>query len=43
VELPKGAGPHVVAAARELVAERGEDVLNDLAKRHFATTAQVLA
>lgn len=42
VTLPKGAGPHVVAAARALVEERGEEVLHDLAKLHFATTAQVL-
>lgn len=40
--LPKGAGPHVVAAARELVAEQGSEVLHDVAKLHFATTAQVL-
>lgn len=41
--LPKGAGPHVVAAARALVAEQGPEVLRDVAKLHFATTAQVLA
>jgi len=40
--LPKGAGPHVVAAAKQLVAEQGADVLRDVAKLHFATTAQVL-
>lgn len=40
--LPKGAGPHVVAAARELVAEQGPEILRDVAKLHFATTAQVL-
>ena len=41
--MSKEPGPHVVAGARELVAARGEAVLRDLAKLHFATTAQVLA
>jgi len=42
-ELPKGAGPKVVAAGRRLVAERGRDALARFAKLHFATTEQVLA
>lgn len=39
--LPKGAGPPVLAAARRLVAEKGRDVLAQVAKLHFRTTDDV--
>ena len=39
--LPKGAGPPVLAAARELVAKQGEEVLGRYAKLHFSTTQQI--
>lgn len=42
VTLPKGASAAVIAAARELVAKHGADVLNQAAKCHFRTTQQVL-
>lgn len=42
VPLPKGAGPQVVDAAREVVRRGGEEALASVAKLHFATTAQVL-
>lgn len=42
VTLPRGASDLVVAAARELVAQHGEDVLGRVAKLHFATTGKVL-
>jgi ribonuclease HIII len=41
--LPKGAGPRVLEAARELVKTRGAEILNGIAKLHFKTTARVLA
>jgi ribonuclease HIII len=43
VQLPKGASPQVVAAAREVVARHGREALGTVAKLHFATTAKVLA
>jgi ribonuclease HIII len=42
VELPKGASPAVVEAAREIVARGGRDALASVAKLHFATTDKVL-
>ena len=41
--LPKGAGPPVLAAARELARRGGRAALAEVAKLHFATTAQALA
>jgi ribonuclease HIII len=41
--LPKGAGPPVLAAARELARRGGRDALAEVAKLHFATTAQALS
>jgi ribonuclease HIII len=40
--LPKGAGEPVIAAARRIVAERGQTALNELAKLSFRTTQKVL-
>ncbi|MBT9557290.1 MAG: ribonuclease HIII [Myxococcales bacterium] len=40
-ELPKGAGPPVLAAARALVASDGPDALRKVAKLHFKTTQDV--
>ena len=40
-ELPKGAGPPVLAAGRELVAMHGREVLSRVAKLHFRTTDQL--
>ncbi len=42
VELPRGAGPAVAAAAREIVRRHGADGLNRCAKTHFKTCAQIL-
>lgn len=42
-ELPKGAGPPVLAAAKRLVAALGKEALPHFAKVHFATTRQVLS
>jgi ribonuclease HIII len=42
VELPRGASPRVVAAAREIAARGGREALGDVAKLHFATTEQAL-
>jgi ribonuclease HIII len=42
VELPRGASPQVVAAARSIAARGGRDALAEVAKLHFATTRQVL-
>ena len=39
--LPKGAGPPVLAAAREMVAREGPEALEQYAKLHFRTTEQV--
>jgi ribonuclease HIII len=43
LELPRGAGPPVLRAARRLVARDGPEALRDVAKLHFATTDKVLA
>jgi ribonuclease HIII len=40
-ELPRGS-THVLEAARRVLKELGEEGLRDVAKVHFATTAQVL-
>jgi len=39
--LPKGAGSPVLKAGRELVKERGRDILAEVAKVHFRTTGQL--
>ena len=43
INLPKGAGSEVEAVAKQLVAKRGPDVLLNLVKYHFRTTAKVLS
>ena len=43
VELPKGASPQVVEAARAIATRGGREALGQVAKLHFATTEQVLA
>jgi len=40
--LPKGAGPPVLSAAKELVSREGAEALQKYAKMHFKTTDQVL-
>ncbi len=41
--LPKGASdPSIVVIGRELVAEHGKDMLNEIAKLHFKTTDAIL-
>jgi ribonuclease HIII len=42
VELPKGASPQVIEAARTIAARGGRDALEQVAKMHFATTEKVL-
>lgn len=42
IELPKGAGPPVRAAAGEILRRKGEAALRSVAKQHFRTFAQVL-
>jgi len=42
VELPKGASREVEAVALRLVIDRGEQILNRIAKTHFKTAARVL-
>jgi ribonuclease HIII len=42
IQLPKGAGPAVIDAAREVVTRHGEQALTHLAKTSFKTTAKVL-
>lgn len=39
--IPKGAGPPVLAAAREIVSLKGKDILPKVAKLHFRTTEQI--
>lgn len=41
VEIPLGAGPHVLDAARELIATHGQDILPKVAKMHFKTSREV--
>jgi len=43
LKLPKGAGPQVIEAGRELVAIHGEEALRKYAKLSFRTTQKVLA
>ena len=41
--LPKGASdPWIVVIGRELIAEHGKDILNEIAKLHFKTTEAIL-
>jgi ribonuclease HIII len=41
--LPKGASdPSIVVIGRELVAEHGKDILNEIAKLHFKTTETII-
>jgi ribonuclease HIII len=41
--LPKGASdPAIVLIGRELIAEHGSDILNEIAKLHFKTTEAIL-
>lgn len=42
LRLPKGAGPPVVAAARDIARQGGLDLLRQVAKVHFATTQGAL-
>lgn len=39
VKLPKGAGPPVIAAAKEFLREHGQERLPDVAKIHFKTAS----
>ena len=41
VELPKGAGPPVEAAARRIYQEGGRGALEAVAKIHFKTTLKI--
>jgi ribonuclease HIII len=41
MRLPKGAGPPVLAAARELIALHGPGILDRVAKVHFKTTQRL--
>lgn len=41
VTIPLGAGPHVLDAARELVADHGDEILPKVAKMHFRTAQQI--
>lgn len=40
--LPKGAGPGVDETAKRLVAQKGQEILREVAKTHFRTTEKVL-
>jgi|GEM_PF-4458866 ribonuclease HIII len=42
MKLPLGASGQVVKAARQLVAQHGEQMLPKVAKMHFKTTQNVL-
>lgn len=42
VDLPKGAGPPVLVAARKLAAQGGREALRPVAKLHFKTTLEVV-
>ena len=39
--LPKGAGPHIVTAGKQLVARHGINYLGRVAKLHFKTTSEI--
>ncbi|MFH0860326.1 MAG: ribonuclease HIII [Candidatus Altiarchaeota archaeon] len=41
IELPKGS-THVMEAGRELVKKHGQEVLDEIAKKHFKTTSTIL-
>ncbi|MBK1830397.1 ribonuclease HIII [Verrucomicrobiaceae bacterium R5-34] len=41
VKIPLGAGPHVLEAARALIAAHGEEILPKVAKMHFKTAQEV--
>ncbi|MDG1356580.1 MAG: ribonuclease HIII [Akkermansiaceae bacterium] len=41
VRIPLGAGPHVLEAARKLIAKHGEEILPKVAKMHFKTAKEV--
>ena len=41
-DIPKGAGKEVDAFGKELVKEKGQDILNEVAKLHFANTKKIL-
>lgn len=41
VAIPLGAGPHVLGAARELIAAHGDDILPKVAKMHFKTAGEI--
>ena len=41
IKIPLGAGPHVLDAARELIAAHGEGILPKVAKMHFKTAGEV--
>jgi ribonuclease HIII len=41
IDLPKGAGPQVLGAARRFVAAHGRERLGEVAKLHFKTTGQI--
>jgi len=41
IKIPLGAGPHVIDAARELIAEHGEEILPKVAKMHFKTAKEI--
>ncbi len=41
--LPKGAtDPSIITIGREIVAKGGQELLDEVAKLHFRTTAQIL-
>lgn len=42
IDLPKGAGPPVIAAGRRFVQKYGAEALGKVAKKHFKTTQTVL-
>lgn len=41
-QLPKGASHQITVVAKKLVAEKGKDILNEIAKVHFKTTEDIL-
>lgn len=42
IDLPKGAGPGVIEAAKKFVRSKGPEALGNVAKLHFKTTQSVL-